>query len=102
MELTSTTGFDFKLIHKQKMETTSENDQQVNGDFSILHNGNTVGLLTVTSFYDRSQVSMEVPEVNFSISEWLSLLNLVKQVFQLKDTQSIMLNKYPQSFEMCV
>lgn len=101
MELTSVNGFDFKLINKQ-MENSSETSKQINGDFSILHNGNSVGLLTVTSFYDSSQVSMEVPEVNFSISEWLSLLNLVKQVFQLKDTQSIMMNKYPQSFEMCV
>lgn len=92
MGLTSKKAFDFVLIEGQNQEQES-----LDGDFFIMSGEACIGELSVSSMYGKRSVSAETPDVNFTIEEWIIFMAVIKERFQLENTQEVMINRYPSS-----
>jgi hypothetical protein len=100
MKLTSNVEFDFKLINGQEKTDGVEEKEVMNGEFYIVENGEVIGGLSISTYLGDRYVSAETPDINFSIDEWVAFLSKIKERFDLDGSQSIMMNKFPQSFAM--
>lgn len=95
MKLTSTMVFDFQLIEEQNQKSGVKEKEAMNGEFYILENGEVIGGLSVSMYGGERYVSVETPDTNFTIDEWVAFISEMKDRFQLNGSQSIMMNKYP-------
>ncbi|PLS19095.1 hypothetical protein CVD28_01425 [Bacillus sp. M6-12] len=100
MKLTSTMVFDFQLIEEQGKKSGVKGREALTGEFYILKNGEIIGGLSVSNYYGEQCVSIETPDANFTIDEWIIFVSEMKERFLLEGSQPIMMNKYPQSFAM--
>lgn len=87
------TVFEFNKLNTSNVGTENE------GDFEILYYGKSIGYISIATAFDSQYVSVDTPDVNFSLKDWICFLTLIQETFNISDAQKIMVNKYPHAIE---
>jgi hypothetical protein len=102
MNIATEMEFDFKLvdegIKEEWLERGVQENEVMEGEFFILEKGKNIGVVDVNTFNGIKYVSVNIPEVHFTVEEWISFMNQVKERFRLPSYQEIMVNVHPTSY----